>query len=305
MTRPIIPPFLKDGSRIGICSTARKVTEAEVAHVAEMLHVSGFDVVLPDGLFAEQDQFAGSDEHRAALFQQLLDDRSIDAILFARGGYGTVRMIDLIDWTGLKQRPKWLCGFSDVTVVHAHVQRVLGMATLHSDMIPQFIRKGAANGSFTSLVQALRGNPVQVETIVHGLNVHGTGRGPLVGGNLSILYSLLGSPSDADTDGCILFIEDLDEYLYHIDRMMMNMVRNGRLRNLTGLVVGGMSDMHDNPVPFGKDAVQIIHSHAKDLGIPVCFGMPIGHIDLNLAVAAGMEYEIRVDGSGGCLSPTL
>jgi len=303
MTRPIIPPYLKDGSRIGICSTARKVTEAEVAQVADMLRSAGFEVVLLDGLYAEQDQFAGSDEHRAALFQQLLDDSTIDAILFARGGYGTVRMIDMIDWTGLMQRPKWLCGFSDVTVVHAHVQRVLGMATLHSDMIPQFIKKGSGNASFASLVQALRGNPVRVETTAHDLNVRGTGRGPLVGGNLSILYSLLGSPSDMDTDGCILFIEDLDEYLYHIDRMMMNMVRNGRLRNLAGLVVGGMSEMHDNPIPFGKDAVQIIHSHAKDLGIPVCFGMPIGHIDPSLAVVCGMDYEIRVDGTGAFLTP--
>jgi muramoyltetrapeptide carboxypeptidase len=305
MSQAIIPPPLAHGSRIGICSTARKVTEEEVAQVAAMLGAEGFEVVIPEGLFAQENQFAGSDGHRAAELQRLLDDPTIGAVLFARGGYGTVRMIDLMDWTGLMRHPKWLCGFSDVTVVHSHVQRQLGIATVHSDMIPQFIKKGADNISFPSLMAALRGRPVPVTSEAHPLNVQGVGRGPLVGGNLSILYSLLGSPSDMDTDGRILFIEDLDEYLYHVDRMMMNLLRNGRLRNLTGLVVGGLSDMHDNPVPFGMDAEHIILSYARDLGIPVCFGMPIGHIDRNVAVAVGMEYELKVDGNGASLSPAL
>lgn len=297
----IIPPVLKSGSRIALCPTARKVTPDEVIPVRDMLVAQGFEVVLPDQLFASHHQFGGTDQQRATLFQKLLDDSSIHAILIARGGYGSVRMVDRVNWEALAQNPKWVIGFSDVTVLHSHIFSLLGMATLHADMVPQFLKKGDKSRSFTSTIEALNGKPVQLAASAHPLNVGGSATGPLIGGNLSILYSLMGSPSSPPSQGAILFIEDLDEYLYHIDRMMMNLRRNGFFAGLAGVVVGGLTDMHDNAVPFGQSAEEIVRSHFDRFNIPVAFGLPIGHTPENWAVVHGAHYTLEVSDTGSVL----
>lgn len=292
----IQPPFLKPGDIVGITSTARKVLAEELAPIKQMLVEDGFEVVLADGLFEVENQFAGSDETRAKAFQQLLDDDSVRAILCARGGYGTVRMVDLVDWSRFKNNPKWICGFSDVTTIHSHANR-LGVATIHCTMGTGYKTADRSNPNYDTLVKSLTGNQEYILADRHKMNRVGEVSGQLVGGNLSVLYSLLGSESEVETDGKILFIEDLDEYLYHIDRMMINLKRNRTLAGLKALVIGGMSDMNDNDVPFGKNAFEIIAEHVADYDYPVAFGFPIGHEQKNLATILGGQVTLKVNSS--------
>lgn len=279
----IQPPFLKQGDRVAIVATARKVSAAEVAPTIRLLTSWGLQPVIPEGLYAAHNQFAGTDRHRADILQQYLDDPSIRAIICARGGYGTVRIIDRLDFTGFARQPKWIVGYSDVTVLHSHIRRTLGIQTLHATM-PLNIPADASKKNYLStdsLRQALFGNPIKYTIPSHSLNRLGDAYGPVVGGNLSILYSLLGSPSDIDTDGCILFIEDLDEYLYHVDRMMQSLRRNGKLKGLRALLVGALTDMHDNAASFGRSVEEIVHDAVSDYDYPVCFSAPFGHIGTN------------------------
>ena len=229
----------------------------------------------------------------------MIDDNSIKAILCARGVYGTVQIIDAINFSNLKKNSKWIVGYSDATVLHSHLNN-LGMASLHATMPINF--EGNTNESLWSLKNALFGNLNNVECKAHPLNKFGKIEGDVVGGNLSILYSLLGSPSDIDTIGKILFIEDLDEYLYHIDRMMMNLKRNGIFGNLKGLIIGGMSDMNDNSIPFGKTAEQIILDYTKGYDYPICFGFPAGHLADNRCLILGINSILEICENGVSLS---
>ena len=275
----IYPPYLQPGDRVAIVAPARKISPSEIDAAVRLLRSWQLEVVLPEHLFDSDNQFAGPDDIRALTLQQQLDDPSIRAILCARGGYGTARIIDQLDFSHFRQCPKWLIGYSDITVLHSHIHQRLGIATLHATM-PINIPADADRKTYPStetLRQALFGAPLQYALPSHPLNRPGSAQGQLVGGNLSILYSLCGSPSDLDTDGKILFIEDLDEYLYHIDRMMMNLKRSGHLAHLAGLVVGQMSDMHDNTIPFGSTAEQIILHAVSEYTYPVLFNFPAGH----------------------------
>ena len=298
------PPYLQKGDCVAIVATARKVAPDEVAPTVALLQSWGLEVVLPDGLYAADNQLAGSDAHRAALLQQQLDDPTVRAVVCARGGYGTVRIVDRLDWTAFLRHPKWIVGYSDVTVLHSHVRRHFGIATLHATM-PLNIPADAVSRAYPStetLRSALFGEPLSYAMPPHELNRLGTASGPVVGGNLSMLYSLCGSPSDIDTDGCILFLEDLDEYLYHIDRMMQNLRRCGRLRNLRGLLVGALSDMHDNAIPFGKSAEEIVREAVADYNYPVCFNAPFGHIGTrNSALPLGLPATLTVTPTGSTL----
>ena len=222
----------------------------------------------------------------------MLDNPDIKAILCVRGGYGTVRIIDDIDFSHFQKNPKWLAGFSDITVLHSHIHK-LNVASLHSTMPISF--SSNTTESIMSLKDALFGKHLSIKIDLHPFNRFGEAKGQIVGGNLSILYSLMGSPSDLNTDGKILFIEDLDEYLYHIDRMMMNLKRSGKLSNLKGLIVGGMTKMNDNTIPFGKDAESIIKDVVSEYNYPVCFGFPAGHIKDNRALKLGVIAELKVD----------
>jgi len=299
-----MPPFLKAGANIGIVSTARKISREAVQRAVNTLKNWQFEVQLGATIGAEKDQFAGSDAFRTQDFQQMLDDPGIDAILCAKGGYGTVRIIDQLDFSRFIQHPKWIAGFSDVTVIHAHVNNVLGLPTIHSLMPGSFPANPAASRSVDSLRSALEGNLPTHATESHPLNQMGAGEGTLIGGNLSILYNLIGSPEDFDPAGKILFIEEVDEYLYHVDRMMWALRRAGKLRGLAGLIVGGITAMNDNETPFGQTAEEIIHQHTVDCDFPVCFGFPAGHSSENRAFYLGSDVRLSVNETGGAVLVT-
>jgi muramoyltetrapeptide carboxypeptidase len=288
---------LKKGDTIAIVSTARKVNPEEIQPGIDRLSSWGMNVVQGKNLFAALNQFAGTDEQRSEDFQNALNNPNVKAIWFARGGYGTVRIIDTIDWSSFQKNPKWLIGYSDVTVIHSHVHRHSGIETLHAPMI--FTMKKISNEVAQSLEDVFFGKKLQYsfsENIFSDMNRKGEGKGQLIGGNLSILYSMLGSNSDVDTKGKILFLEDIDEYLYHIDRMMMALKRAGKLDKLAGLIVGGMTDMKDNKVRFNKTAEEIISEAVKEYSYPVFYGFPAGHIPDNRALIFGREVTLKVDG---------
>jgi muramoyltetrapeptide carboxypeptidase len=291
----IIPEKLKIGDKIGIVSTARKITLEELSPAIKLLENWGFEVVFGANLFEENNQFSGTIGQRTADLQSMIDNDAIKAILCARGGYGTVQIIDKIDFSSLKKTPKWIIGYSDVTVLHSHLNN-LGIASLHATMPINFANN--SNESLQSLKNSLFGKSNRIERKSHAFNRLGQVDAEIVGGNLSILYSLLGSNSDIDTEGKILFIEDLDEYLYHIDRMMMNLKRNGKLAKLKALIVGGMNGMNDNEIPFGKSIEEIILEHTKEYDYPICFGFPAGHINDNRCIKLGVKSVLKITANG-------
>lgn len=291
----IIPKKLMLGDKIGIISSARKITKEELSPAIKTIESWGFKVVFGNNLFEEDDQFSGTIKQRTVDLQMMIDDNSIKAILCARGGYGTVQIIDHINFANLKINPKWIIGYSDITVLHCHLNN-LGIASLHASMPINF--EFNTKMSLLSLKNSLFGNPKRVETKAHPLNKYGKIEGDIVGGNLSILYSLSGSQSDINTAGKILFIEDLDEYLYHIDRMMINLKRSGMLEKLKGLIVGGMSLMNDNDISFGKTAEQIILDCTKEYDFPICFGFPAGHISDNRCIRFGINSVLEINKNG-------
>lgn len=290
----ITPPFLKAGDKIAIVSPARCISFEEVYPAMKILQHWGLEVVLGTHVFSKSDQFAGTDEQRIHDLQQMLDDTSIRAILCSRGGYGTVRTIDRLDLRGFAQNPKWIIGYSDITVLHSHIQLHFGIETLHATM-PVNMKEDAPVENLESLRNVLFGTRISYALPRAPLNRTGTGEGPLTGGNLSILYSLTGSASEPETAGKVLFLEDVDEYLYHIDRMMMALKRAGKLDKLQGLIVGGMDRMNDNAVPFGKTANEIISEAVKEYGYPVCFSFPAGHGAKNLALIMGRRVKLKVE----------
>ena len=288
----IIPPFLKAGDTVALVCTARKFFPEDAKPAIDLLESWGLKVKLGNTIGLDNCQLGGTDNERAADFQAQLDDENVKAIWCARGGYGTVRIIDALDFTKFKKHPKWIMGFSDVTVLHSqlNIERV---ATLHSIM-PFTVPKAPEEVKET-LRKALFGETISYTIPSKSYDVKGTASGELLGGNISILYSLLGSKSSIDTKGKILFIEDLDEYLYHIDRMMMNLKRNGYFDKVKGIVVGSMSDMHDNEIPFGQNEVQIITAIASEYRIPIVFEFPAGHQVDNRALLLGKQVDFEVN----------
>jgi len=289
----IQPPLLKKGDKIGVIAPARKIAKEEIQNAIDLFTRWGLEVVLSKNLFRIDNQFAGTDDERAEDLQTMLDDASIKAVISARGGYGTIRIIDKIDFAKFKKNPKWVIGYSDITVLHSHIHN-LEIETLHATMPINFSKNSEAT---ETLRKALFGEKLKYEFESHPLNRTGAADGELVGGNLSLLYALTGSVSDIKTEGKILFVEDLDEYLYHIDRMMLNLKRSGKLSHLAGLVVGGMTNMKDNTIPFGKTAEEIILDAVKEFSYPVCFNFPAGHIDKNLALCFGKKVNLEVEGA--------
>jgi len=287
-----IPPYLKKGDKVAIVCTARKFFPEDAQPAVALLQSWGLEVKLGKTIGLDSCQLGGTDKERTADFQEMLDDDSIKAIWCARGGYGTVRIIDSLDFTKFKKHPKWIMGFSDVTVLHSHLN-TLGVASLHSIM-PFTVPKAPEEVKET-LRMALFGEKLRYVVAAKGYEIQGKAKGQLVGGNLSILYSLLGSKSSLVTKDKILFIEDLDEYLYHIDRMMQNLKRNGYFENLKGLIVGSMTDMHDNEIPFGQNEVGIIMEIAQKYDFPVCFYFPAGHLKDNRTLILGKEVEFEVN----------
>ena len=291
---------LQAGDTVALAATARKVSPEEMEQAIKELRSWGLNVLVPEGLYAEEHQFAGSDAHRTSLLQECLDNPEVKAILCCRGGYGTVRIIDQQDFSHFADHPKWIVGYSDVTVLHSHIHATLGLPTLHGIMPINFGPQ--ATPATESLKNVLFGGKFDYQfdatEMPHAKSLQSGQKdvteGIVVGGNLSILYSLCGSRSQIDTSGKILLIEDLDEYLYHIDRMMQGLKRCGMLDGLAGLIVGGMTDMHDNAVPFGETAEEIVADAVAEQDYPVVFGAPFGHLgDNNLAIPLGTKIRLE------------
>ena len=288
----ITPEFLQKGDTVGILATARKVDPSSLEPAIKLLESWGLHVVIGKTIGKEENQLAGPDWLRANDFQDMLDNPKIKAIWAAKGGYGTVRIIDRIDFTNFKKKPKWIAGFSDMTVLHSHINN-MNIETIHSFMA---MNAGTANPQvIESFRKALFGEKLSYTIPAHEYNIKGTAKGEIVGGNLSVLYSIIGSKSEVDYKGKILFIEDLDEYLYHIDRMMMNLKRNGYFEGIKAVIVGGMSSMNDNEIPWGKDALQIIQDVLKDYKFPIIYNFPAGHIKDNRTLILGKTVSIDVN----------
>jgi muramoyltetrapeptide carboxypeptidase len=288
-------PFLYEGSKIGIVAPARKVTPEEMQFAIDWLKENGFVPVYDDRLFVEHHIFAGNDDFRAAVFQEYLDNEQIEAIWLARGGYGCIRIIDKLDFTKFLEHPKWIIGFSDTTVIHSKLSR-LGIPSLHAAMPFYFANKTPE--AKQSLLDTLLGKPLHYFFSSHKLNRIGQMEGEIVGGNLSVLYSMMGSNTFPELEEKILFIEEVDEYIYHIDRMMHALKRSGKLKYLKGLVVGGLTQIHDNPDPFGMTIEEVIAEAVSDYYYPVCFGFPAGHFDDNRALFFGQKSRIEVTAEG-------
>lgn len=293
------PNFLKKGSVVGILSTARKISLEEIKPAIDLLKSWELNVIIGKTIGTTDNQFSGTDTIRTLDFQQMIDNPNIDAIWCARGGYGTIRIIDQLNFRTFLRNPKWVIGFSDITVLHAHLHQI-GVKSLHAPM-PINIQKNTKN-SLKSLKKTLfdiESSDFHSKTTY---NKNGVGRGKLVGGNLSILYSLLGSKTSIDPSGKILFIEDFDEYAYHIDRMLQSLKRSGILSNLNGLIVGNFTRIHENMIPFGKTVEELILEIVKEYDYPVCFDYPAGHIDDNTALILGNEVELVVKNKETTLS---
>lgn len=289
--KPLKINSLKRGSKVSIVAPARKVTPDQIQFAINWLKEKGFVPVYDDRLYAVDHIFAGSDDFRAAVIQEYLDDDTIDAIWFARAGYGCIRIIDKLDFTHFLTHPKWIIGFSDATVFHGKLSR-LGCPSLHASM--PFFLENKTPEALQSIYDTLIGNPIQYEITYHELNRIGDVEGEMVGGNLSVLYGMMGSNSFPETDGKILFIEDVDEYIYHIDRMMRALKRAGKLESIKALVVGGLTQIHDNPDPFGESVEEVIKSAVNEYGYPVCFGFPAGHFSDNRAIVFGRKLRLTV-----------
>ncbi len=289
----IFPKHLLPGDRIRIIAPAGKVQKDKVLQGIGLLQDEGYEVIPGKHVFDKNFQYAGTDQQRANDLQEAINDPKTKAIICARGGYGSVRILEKLDFSPLLKTPKWLVGFSDVTVLHSVLNK-LGIASIHGAMPGFFIENKKPTRSFLSLMEILTSGKSQFEIVSNDLNRKGTCSGELVGGNLSLIYALQGTPYQLDTSGKILLIEDLSEYLYHLDRMMQNLRLAGQLKNLVGLVMGGFTDMKDNDSPFGKSAQEIILEAVQDYHFPVCFDFPIGHIPKNIAVMFGSNYQLNV-----------
>ena len=277
--------------KIAIAAPARKVTPEEMEFAIHWLHDQGFESVFDNRLYSVDNIAAGSDALRCAIIQEYMDRDDIDAIWMARGGYGSIRIIDKLDFSNFIKHPKPIIGFSDVTVFHGKLSR-LGIPSIHASM--PHILSNKTPEALQSLIDALTGKPLHYEWSSYPLNRPGNAEGIIVGGNLSVLCGMLGSNSFPETNDKILFIEEVDEYIYHVERMMYALKRAGKLEHLKALVIGGLTDIHDNPDPFGKTVEQAIFDVVSEYDYPVCFGFPAGHQPENRAIVFGKEAKLSV-----------
>ncbi len=293
-----IPESLKIGDKIGFVAPARKIELQEIEASISVFESWGLKVECGKSLFQQDRQFAGTDHQRARDLQYMMDNPAIKAIVCVRGGYGTIRLLPLLDFTNFLKSPKWIVGYSDITALHAHLNQNLGVQSLHGIMPLNFPKNKSENRAIISLKKALFGEQNFYEINNYRLNRSGKAEGEIIGGNLSVLYSITGTKYDINTNGKILILEDLDEYLYHIDRMMMSLKLGGKLHNLKALIIGGMNDMNDNKIPFGKTAYEIIYEVVNEYRYPVCFNFPVGHIENNYTIILGSTIKLEVNEKG-------
>jgi muramoyltetrapeptide carboxypeptidase len=306
-----IPPYLRPGDTIGINCAASYSTLEEVQSALAKLKEWGFGVEIGKSVGAKDFTFGGTDAERAADMQYMLDNPNIKAILGARGGYGTVRIIDQLDFKKFAKKPKWIIGFSDSTVFHCHLHRHHHIATLHSKMCNSFLQdwtkaEPTQLESIEAIRLALTGEKMKYTTPAHEKNRAGQAEGVLIGGNLSIIYNMTGTSSDINCDGKILFLEDVGEYLYSVDRMFYNLLRTGKLSKLKGLIIGGFSEPAPRPdkprEDFGRTLYDIVWEKVKDFNYPVCFDFPVGHQKHNVPLKCGVRHRLEVNGEGAVLS---
>ncbi|MGV3656461.1 MAG: S66 peptidase family protein [Chitinophagaceae bacterium] len=289
------PPYLKKGDTIGILAPAGYMPLEKMQTCIDVLESWGYNIVMGTTTHSSSDNyFSGTDAERLSDLQAMLDDKSIHAIFCARGGYGLSRMIDKLSFKKFRKSPKWIIGFSDVTVLHSHIFSNYKIATLHAPMAAAFNDGEFNNPYIVSLKHALEGVPAIYESEGHVYNRFGEAKGVLVGGNLCLLAHLVGSRSELNTNNKILVLEDIGEYLYNIDRMMLQLKRAGKFKKLAGLIIGGFTDCKDTDRPFGKDAYEIIFEQVKEYDFPVCFGFPVSHERENYALKVGGHYSFTV-----------
>lgn len=288
----IAPPYLKKGDKIAITCPAKKLP-GSIESAINLLESWGLEVILGETVSASHHQYAGNDDLRTKDLQKFLNDPSIKAIVAARGGYGTIRIIDNLDFKKFRESPKWLVGFSDITVLHSHIHETCGIQTIHGQM-PLNVPDGT-KPSLESLRKALFGESLAYECLSDANNRVGKAEGPLIGGNLTLLVMMNHSISEMDFSDKILFLEDVGEYLYSIDRMMWNLKRAGKLARLKGLIIGGFTDLKDNEIPFGSTVKEIVSDIVKEYNYPVCFDFPAGHIPDNHALVFGKNVTLVVD----------
>lgn len=289
------PPYLSPGDTIGITCPAGYMAAEKAQTCIDTLRQWGYAVKVGKTLGSDSaTYFSGTDAERLQDFQSMLDDDTIKAILCGRGGYGMGRIIDRIDFKAFKKHPKWIIGFSDITVLHAHLYTNYKIASLHAPMAAAFNEEGFNNEYVQSLKKALEGKTARYQCDVHAFNHKGEAIGELVGGNLSLVAHLVGTPSDIKTKGRILFLEDIGEYLYNVDRMLYQLKRAGKLDKLAGLIIGGFTDNKDTERPFGKTVYEIIHDVVKEYDYPVCFNFPVSHAKENYALKVGVGYKLKV-----------
>jgi|SRR5665647_24338 len=287
------PSKLNPGDKVSIISPASKIDRQIAERAAELLRQQGFRVEIGLHAFDKDGMFAGSDPERAADMQRALNDKSIKAIFFTRGGYGSIRTHLHLNWSSFFRKPKWLIGFSDITVFHAYLSRH-DIASVHGVMTAWFEQDEMLTDSFLRLMNLLKGDKPDYFSQPHELNRNGSASGILTGGNLSIIQSLRGTSLDISPKGKILFIEDIDEHHYHLDRMMQNLKVGGVLGQLSGLVVGYFTGMKDGETPFGKTAYHIIKDAVSEYRYPVVFGMQSGHELPNYPLLLGSKISLDV-----------
>lgn len=290
----IIPPYLKPGDTIGILCPAGYMPSEKAQTCIETLTDWGFKVIAGKTLGNQNHYFSGTDEERLKDLQHMMDNEFVNAIFCARGGYGTGRIIEQLDFKKFKEHPKWVVGFSDITVLHSHLYRNYKIASLHAPMAAAFNDDEYKNKYVQSLRDAIIGRKADYNVEGNILNQKGKASGILVGGNLSLLAHLVGTSSDIKTKNKILFIEDVGEYIYNVDRMMYQLKRSGKLEDLEGLIIGRFSEMKDTTTPFGQDAEEVIKEIVKDYKYPVCFGFPVSHDKENYALKIGVKYKLSV-----------
>ncbi len=288
------PPYLKPGDKIGILCPSGFMPYEKASAAIETLKEWGFAVEVGKTLGSQFNYFSGTDEERLADLQQMLDDENMQAILCARGGYGMGRIIDNLNFKKFKKYPKWIIGFSDITILQNHLFSAFKIASLHAPMAAAFNDGENNNQYIQSLHDTLIGRKAIYSCLGNQCNQKGKASGVLTGGNLSLLAHLCGSASDVNTEKKILFIEDVGEYIYNIDRMLYQLKRSGKLDDLAALIVGKFTDMKDTTIPFGQTTEEVIHNLIKDYDYPVCFDFPVSHGRENYALKIGVKYELTV-----------
>ena len=290
-----IPPYLKPGNKIAITCPAGYTIKEKALRCIETLQGWGFEVILGKTLGSNsQNYFSGTDEERVSELQEMIDDKNIDAILFGRGGYGLTRIIDMLNFKKFIKRPKWLIGYSDITVLHTHVLNNYGIASMHAPMAGAFNEIESSSEYIESLHKSLTGEKIKYTCQPHELNREGEVSGQLTGGNLSLLANVIGTASDFDTKNKILFIEDTGEYLYNVDRMLYHLKRSRKFDKLAGLIIGGFTEMKDTERPFGKPIDQLIHDIISEYDFPVCYNFPVSHTKENVALKIGLPYRLKI-----------